>query len=115
MAGEDTATMENSNVAGGEKDLVVEDANDLTLTLSRVTTSGRGSRPACFGTTFQEIMFVFVATMTVGAGSFVTGAVTVLSTFVGRDLNMTTTQITWIAASSGYGFLCLHHYVSFMF
>jgi len=64
-------------------------------------TEAFGERPKCFKNNLQEILFVFVATMAVGMGSFVSGAVTVLSAFVGRDLNMTTVEITWIAASSG--------------
>jgi len=60
-----------------------------------------GERPKCFKSNFQEVLFIFVATLAVGMGSLVSGAVTVLSGFVGRDLNMSTVEITWIAASSG--------------
>lgn len=39
--------------------------------------------------------------MAVGLQSFLSGAVVVLSTFVGADLGMTTVEITWINAASG--------------
>lgn len=69
--------------------------------MSVVNANPLGDRPKCFTNTTQEVLFVFVATMAVGMGSLTSGAVTVLSAFVGRDLNMTTVEITWIAASSG--------------
>ena len=57
-------------------------------------------RPACFKSTFQEILFVFIATMAMAMGSFMSGMVTVVSTFAGRDLGMTTAEETWLVASS---------------
>lgn len=59
-----------------------------------------GARPACFKSTFQEVLFVFTATMAIGIASMTAGSVTVITSFVGRDLNMSTPEITWIAASS---------------
>lgn len=60
-----------------------------------------GERPKCFKNNTQEVLFIFVATMATGMGSLVAGAVTVLSGFVGRDLNMSIVEISWISASSG--------------
>lgn len=75
---------------------------DIELnSLENVATNDFGARPACFKNTLQECLFVFAAAMGVGLGSFVSGATAVISTFIGRDLNMTTVEITWIAASSG--------------
>ncbi|KAK3700677.1 hypothetical protein LTR37_015866 [Vermiconidia calcicola] len=57
-------------------------------------------RPACFRSTVQEVLFVLTATMAIAMGAFLTGSITVISSFVGKDLNMTTAQITWISSSS---------------
>jgi hypothetical protein len=59
-------------------------------------------RPECFKSTLQEVLFVLTATMAIGMSSMTTGSVTVISSFVGRDLNMTTPEITWISAASSY-------------
>jgi hypothetical protein len=57
-------------------------------------------RPACFSSTTQEVFFVLTATMAIAMGSLFAGAVTVISSFVGRDLDMTTAEITWISSAS---------------
>ena len=57
-------------------------------------------RPACFRSTAQEIIFVMTATMGVGMPSILAGATIVISSFIGEDLNMSTSEITWITASS---------------
>ncbi|KAK3054999.1 hypothetical protein LTR09_004159 [Extremus antarcticus] len=57
-------------------------------------------RPSCFNSTTQEVLFVLTATMTIAMGSFFTGTVTVISSFVGADLGMTTAEITWISSAS---------------
>lgn len=59
-----------------------------------------GARPECFMSTAQEILFVLTATMAVAMSSFTGGSVTVITSFVGRDLNMTNAETTWISASS---------------
>ena len=58
------------------------------------------ARPACLRSTIQEILFGLTATMAIAMGSLLTGSITVISNFVGRDLNMTTAEITWITSSS---------------
>lgn len=60
------------------------------------------ARPDCFKTTFQECLFVLSVTMAVAMTSFLTGSVTVLSSFAGRDLDMTNAEITWMNAASSY-------------
>lgn len=57
-------------------------------------------RPACFKTTVQEVLFVLTATMAIAMGALLTGSITVVSSYIGRDLNMTTAEITWITSSS---------------
>lgn len=57
-------------------------------------------RPACFNSTIQEILFVFSATMAIAMGSFTTGAIVVVSSFVGKDLHMSTAEVTWISSAS---------------
>ena len=59
-----------------------------------------GSRPACFKNTFQEVLFVLAATMAIGMTSFLAGSITVTSSFIGRDLDMSTAEITWISSAS---------------
>ncbi|KAH7378172.1 membrane transporter [Cadophora sp. MPI-SDFR-AT-0126] len=62
--------------------------------------SGLGNRPACFKSTIQECLFVLTATMSIGMSSFLYGICTVITAPIGRDLNMSSAQITWINASS---------------
>lgn len=57
-------------------------------------------RPACFKTTVQEVLFVLTATMAIAMGALLTGSITVVSSYIGRDLDMTTAEITWITSSS---------------
>ncbi|KAK0286538.1 hypothetical protein LTR91_014903 [Friedmanniomyces endolithicus] len=58
------------------------------------------SRPACFSSTFQEVLFVLTATMAIAMQAMLAGSVTVASSFIGRDLDMTTAEITWISSAS---------------
>ena len=57
-------------------------------------------RPACFSSTFQEVLFVLTATMAIAMQAMLAGSVTVASSFIGRDLDMTTAEITWISSAS---------------
>ncbi|KAI9657955.1 MAG: hypothetical protein M1821_002612 [Bathelium mastoideum] len=68
--------------------------------IERDSTSKLGERPECFKNTLQEVLFVLTTTMAIAMGSFVTGSVTVVSSFIGKDLNMTTAEITWITSAS---------------
>jgi MFS family permease len=56
-------------------------------------------RPACFASTAQEVLFVLTATMAIAMSAIQSGSVTVTSSFIGRDLNMTTAEITWISSA----------------
>ena len=57
-------------------------------------------RPACFGSTVQEVLFVFTATMAIAMGAFLSGSITVVSSFIARDLDMTTAEISWPYSAS---------------
>ena len=41
-------------------------------------------------------------TMAVAMAAFLTGSVTVMSSFAGRDLHMTNAEITWMNAATSY-------------
>ncbi|KAB8446208.1 hypothetical protein FH972_025190 [Carpinus fangiana] len=57
------------------------------------------ARPACFKNTFTEVLFVITATMAVGMTSFLTGGISVITSYIGEDLKMTSAEITWISAA----------------
>lgn len=57
-------------------------------------------RPDCFKSTFQEVSFVFQATMATATSSFLTGVCLIVTASIGRDLGMTQGQISWITAST---------------
>ena len=61
-----------------------------------------GKRPECFPSTLQECLFVLTATMSIGMSSFLYGICTVITAPIGRDLHMTSAQITWINAASSF-------------
>lgn len=66
--------------------------------LERVETNN--IRPACFKSTVQEVLFVLTATMAIAMSSWLAGSATVISSFVGADLDMTTAEITWITSAT---------------
>jgi MFS family permease len=67
-------------------------------TLHPVETNNR--RPDCFNSTIQEVFFVLTCTMAIAMPAYVSGMITVISSFVGRDLNMTTAEITWLTSAT---------------
>ncbi|GAB7340902.1 hypothetical protein MBLNU457_7254t1 [Dothideomycetes sp. NU457] len=71
-----------------------EDSND------EQTEDGYGARPACFKTTVQELLFVFIATMAMAMNAILSGTTTVIPYFVALDLDMSQAQLTWFTASS---------------
>ena len=73
------------------------DAEVAMESLSPVETNN--ARPACFKSTTQEILFVSTATMAIAMSAVFSGSAVVISSFVGRDLNMTTAEITWITSA----------------
>jgi hypothetical protein len=67
--------------------------------LPPISAQDPNARPECFKSTLQECLFV---TMAVAMSSFLTGAITVMSSFAGRDLGMSNAEITWMNAASSY-------------
>ncbi|KAL1584668.1 hypothetical protein WHR41_06937 [Cladosporium halotolerans] len=87
-----TNTIDDSNMAEDTK-------NDETLeSLHPVQTKNR--RPDCFSSTIQEVLFVLTCTMAIAMPAYVAGMITVISSFVGRDLNMSTAEITWLTSAT---------------
>lgn len=58
----------------------------------------RGSRPICLKSTTQEFLFVIATTIAFAQESFFTGLTVGLTAVIGRDLDMTIAEITWISA-----------------
>jgi MFS family permease len=80
--------------------------HDDMESLHPVQTNNR--RPDCFNSTIQEVLFVLTCTMAIAMPAYVAGMITVISSFVGRDLNMSTAEITWLTSAtslSGGAFL----------
>lgn len=86
----DDATVPSTKEAPQFTTPVDEDANP----------SPAGDRPAAFKSTFAEVLFVLSATMAVAMTSFLTGGLSVVTSKIGEDLAMNSSQITWINASS---------------
>lgn len=61
---------------------------------------GLGQRPACFSSTAQEVSFVTQSTIAMSTTTFLVGASSIVTAAIGRDLNMTQAEISWIAAST---------------
>lgn len=76
---------------------VARDANDME-SLHPVQTNNR--RPDCFNSTIQEVLFILTCTMAIAMPAYVAGMITVISSFVGRDLNMSTAEITWLTSAT---------------
>jgi len=102
-----------------EKEVHISPEDGLaTSTNSRKPNDNYGARPAVFKSTYQEVLFVLVATMAIGTSSMSAGSVTVITSYVGKELNMSTAQITWISASTslaGGSFLLLFARIADLF
>lgn len=95
---EDDTVDEKQIVATHPALLTPADGGDDGRALEQVTTNN--VRPECFSSTIQEVLFVLTATMAIAMGALLTGSVTVVSSFIGRDLGMTTAEITWISSAT---------------
>ncbi|KAF2203030.1 MFS general substrate transporter [Delitschia confertaspora ATCC 74209] len=73
---------------------------ELTGNPSSPPIKNANERPECFKSTLHECLFVASTTLSVAATSFLLGSVTVISSFAGRDLGMTSAEITWMNAAS---------------
>ncbi|CAO2648395.1 Nn.00g076620.m01.CDS01 [Neocucurbitaria sp. VM-36] len=65
-----------------------------------ITDKDPNARPECFRSTLQECLFVISVTMAVAMTSFLIGSITVMSSFAGKDLNMSNAEITWMNAAT---------------
>ncbi|KAF4536093.1 Aminotriazole resistance protein [Lasiodiplodia theobromae] len=77
-----------------------EKANGVTASAAAQAPVDYEARPDVFSSTVQEILFVSVATMAISMSSLLNGAITVLTSQVQDELNMTTAELTWLAGSS---------------
>ncbi|KAH7089623.1 major facilitator superfamily-domain-containing protein [Paraphoma chrysanthemicola] len=73
-----------------------QDAEPGTPPAQPITFKDPNARPECFSSTIQEVLVIASCTMAVAMTSFLTGAITVMSSFAGRDLEMSTAEITWL-------------------
>ncbi|OQE13654.1 hypothetical protein PENFLA_c045G01055 [Penicillium flavigenum] len=72
--------------------------HDLGDQLPPVGNHERGSRPICLKSTTQECLFVIATTIAFAQESFFTGLTVGLTAVIGRDLDMSIAEITWISA-----------------
>lgn len=90
-AGDVTADAMNTDVEGsGGEDVAVQKAKAPKI----------GERPDVFKSTTQEVLFVFMATVAMATSTFLTGTTVIVTAAIGRDLNMSQSQISWIAAAA---------------
>jgi MFS family permease len=61
---------------------------------------GYGARPACFSSTLDECLFVATATAALAATSVFTGSILTTTEPIGKSLNMTDAQLTWLWAAN---------------
>ena len=78
---------------------VIEPTASIGDTLQSTESDPYGSRPDCFKSLLQEVLFVLTTTVAVGQSSIFSGAILCLTSFVGEDLNMTAAEVTWISAA----------------
>ncbi|PVI03870.1 hypothetical protein DM02DRAFT_669438 [Periconia macrospinosa] len=62
--------------------------------------SDPNARPEVFSSTLQEVLFLLSCTLAVAMTSFLTGGVTVMSSFAAEELKMSNAEITWLPAST---------------
>ncbi|KAH6366911.1 hypothetical protein HBI34_138930 [Parastagonospora nodorum] len=78
-----------------EKDVALDNASSPPI-----SEKDPNARPECFSSALQECLFVMSVTMAVAMSSFLTGSITVMSSFAGRDLGMTNAEISWMSAAA---------------
>lgn len=83
-----------TNVA--EKTPVEESPLDLSTSSS---TAEQSLRLECFSSVFQEISFVLTITFAVSTSQILGGVLVTMTNIIGRDLNMTSAEVTWLTAS----------------
>ncbi|KAH8648159.1 major facilitator superfamily domain-containing protein [Tricladium varicosporioides] len=63
------------------------------------------ARPKHFRNNFQELIFIFTVMMATAATTFLQGVVVINTAAIGRELKMSDSQVTWIAAAVGGSFM----------
>ncbi|KAK7957286.1 major facilitator superfamily-domain-containing protein [Apiospora aurea] len=58
------------------------------------------ARPAAFRSLVHDILFVLTATMSIAMKSFLQGSILIVSPDIKTDLDMATSQLTWVVAAS---------------
>ncbi|KAG4428451.1 hypothetical protein IFR05_016063, partial [Cadophora sp. M221] len=86
------ATLVNSDVTAFDVEA------DMAFAL---VASDPNARPKQFRNLFEECIFVFTAMIAIASTTFVQGVIVINTGTIGRDLNMTPAQVTWIAAAIG--------------
>lgn len=66
--------------------------------IEAVGSNDYGARPECFSSTVQECLFVLTTTVAVGMNSIFGGATLCMTNEIGRDLNMTAAEVSWLWA-----------------
>ena len=59
------------------------------------------ARPSCFRNTFEECIYVFTVMMATASTTFLQGVIIINTSTIAASLNMTNSQMTWIAAAIG--------------
>jgi len=95
----ETDTKELSAVEATQDAYAQEHPEDLGIP-GEDESSRANARPTIFRSTAQEILFIFTAMMSVAMSAFLQGGTLVVSSFIQKDLNMSTSQLTWMTASS---------------
>ena len=60
------------------------------------------ARPKHFSSAFEECVFIFTVMMSAASTTFLQGVTVINTASIGRDLNMTAAEVTWISAALGY-------------
>jgi hypothetical protein len=77
-------------------------ANKVEMAGSLIT-SDPNARPEHFRNLFQECLFIFMVMMATASTTFLQGVIVINTATIGKDLRMTSAQVTWISAAIGYG------------
>jgi hypothetical protein len=78
----------------------VEGSGGEDVAVQKAKVSKIGERPTVFKNTFQEVSFVFMATVAMATNTFLTGTTVIVTASIGKDLNMSQSQISWISAAT---------------